>query len=87
MLLERIFLLPQGLPGQVSYRHALFSPSKHNSYGTVHCTELYSRSKTKTIIISAGSAFPGLADLLHGIEELDTEEKGKRIKELRKESI
>ena len=35
MLLERIFLLPQGLPGQVSYRHALFSPAKHNSYGTV----------------------------------------------------
>ena len=33
MLLERIFLLAQGLPGQHSYRHALFSPAKFNSYG------------------------------------------------------
>ena len=33
MLMERIFLLPQGLPGQHSNRHALFSPAKFNSYG------------------------------------------------------
>ena len=33
MMLERIFLLPEGLPGRKNYRHALFSPSKFNSYG------------------------------------------------------
>ena len=36
------------------------------------------------LCITAGSAFPGLADLLHGYDELDAEEKGKRMKELRK---
>ena len=34
--------------------------------------------------ITAGSAFPGVADLLHGFDELDAEERGKRMKELRK---
>ena len=33
MLLERVFLLPDGLPGRKNYRHALLSPSKFNSYG------------------------------------------------------
>jgi len=33
MLLERTFLLPEGLPGRPFLRHALFSPSKFNSYG------------------------------------------------------
>ena len=33
MMLERIFLLPDGLPGRKNYRHALLSPSKFNSYG------------------------------------------------------
>jgi len=32
MLLERTFLLPQGLPGRHNYRHALFSPAKFDSY-------------------------------------------------------
>merc|ERR1719154_190183 len=32
MLLERIFLLPQGLPGRSNYRHSFFSPSKFNAY-------------------------------------------------------
>jgi len=32
MNLERTFLLPQGLPGRHSYRHALFSPAKFDSY-------------------------------------------------------
>jgi len=34
MLLERVFLLPTGLPGRPDTRHALFSPSKFNSYGS-----------------------------------------------------
>ena len=33
MMLERTFLLPQGLPGRPEYRHALFSPAKFDSYG------------------------------------------------------
>ena len=33
MMLERVFILPEGLPGRKNYRHALFSPSKFNSYG------------------------------------------------------
>lgn len=33
MLLERTFLLPQGLPGRSHHRHALFSPAKFNIYG------------------------------------------------------
>ena len=33
MHLERVFLLPNGLPGRPDTRHALFSPSKFNSYG------------------------------------------------------
>ena len=32
----------------------------------------------------AGSAFPGLTDLLHGIEKLGPEEKTVRVKALRK---
>ena len=49
---------------------------------SVLCTVLHVLYYTSLIL--AGSAFPGLADLLHGIEELGPEEKGKRIKELRK---
>ena len=48
----------------------------------VTCTVLHLLYHTSLIL--AGSAFPGVADLLHGIEELGPEEKGKRIKELRK---
>ena len=33
MYLERVFLLPSGLPGRPTYKHALFSPAKFNSYG------------------------------------------------------
>ncbi len=33
MLLERVFLLPQGLPGRPDVRHALFSPAKFDLYG------------------------------------------------------
>ena len=33
MLLERVFLLPQGMPDRLNVRNAIFSPSKQNSYG------------------------------------------------------
>jgi len=33
MKFERVWLLPQGLPGRPSIRHAIFSPAKFNSYG------------------------------------------------------
>ena len=33
MLLERLFISPQGLPGRPNTRHAIFAPSKHNLYG------------------------------------------------------
>ena len=36
MLLERVFLLPQGLPDRQNFRNAIFSPSKLNSYGKIH---------------------------------------------------
>eukprot|EP00092_Neocalanus_flemingeri_P089241 GFUD01112903.1.p1 GENE.GFUD01112903.1~~GFUD01112903.1.p1 ORF type:complete len:755 (-),score=192.43 GFUD01112903.1:119-2383(-) len=64
MLLERTFLLPQGLPGRHNYRHALFSPAKFDSY--------------------SGAAFPGIGDLLHGVDKLSKEEKTARFKEVRK---
>lgn len=34
MLFERIFLLPQGLPGRPSTKHAIFAPAKTNAYGS-----------------------------------------------------
>ena len=41
MLLERVFILPRGLPDRPGVRHALFTPSKFNSYGKKKClTEL-----------------------------------------------
>ena len=40
MLLERVFLLPQGLPDRQNYRNAIFSPSKFNSYGNIFFDEL-----------------------------------------------
>ena len=36
MLLERVFLLPQGMPDRLNVRNAIFSPSKQNSYGEIH---------------------------------------------------
>ena len=33
MLLERVFLLPQGLPDRLNVRNSMFSPSIENSYG------------------------------------------------------
>jgi len=36
MLLERVFLLPKGLPGRPDVRHALFSPANFDSYGEQH---------------------------------------------------
>ena len=33
MMLERIFILPKGLPFRPFNRHALFSPAANNLYG------------------------------------------------------
>jgi hypothetical protein len=33
MMLERVFLLPRGLPGRPDVRHALFSPANFDAYG------------------------------------------------------
>ena len=64
MKFERVWIMPKGLPGRDSIRHAIFSPAKHNLYG--------------------GAAFPGISDLLHGLDELETEERAERLLELRK---
>jgi len=64
MLLEKIFLLPSGLPGRPSYKHALFSPAKFNLY--------------------AGAVFPGVEDLMHDFDDIDTSEKPERIKQLQR---
>ena len=63
MQLERIFNMPQGLPGRPGIRNAIFAPAKFNSY--------------------AGSAFPGISDLLHEIDDLDDELKVSRWKQIR----
>jgi len=55
MQLERVFMMPAGLPGRPDVRNAIFAPGKFNSY--------------------AGAAFPGISDLLHEIDGLDTEAK------------
>ena len=34
MMLERVFIMPGGIPGRKSIRHAIFSPSKFNAYGS-----------------------------------------------------
>eukprot|EP00658_Telonema_sp_P-2_P043160 TRINITY_DN3110_c0_g1_i1.p1 TRINITY_DN3110_c0_g1~~TRINITY_DN3110_c0_g1_i1.p1 ORF type:complete len:459 (+),score=101.67 TRINITY_DN3110_c0_g1_i1:141-1517(+) len=34
MLVERAFIVPEGLPGRAWFKHAVFSPSLHNSYGS-----------------------------------------------------
>ena len=64
MQLERVFMMPAGLPGRPDVRNAIFAPGKFNSY--------------------AGAAFPGISDLLHEIDGLDTEAKKDRWKEIRK---
>ena len=57
MMLERIFILPDGIPGRKNYRHALFSPSKFNSYGLSDLIMFLS----KICYPAAGSAYPGIA--------------------------
>ena len=32
MLAERAFIIPEGLPGRAWFKHAIFSPGKHNTY-------------------------------------------------------
>ena len=64
MQLEKVFLMPAGLPGRPESRNAIFAPAKFNSY--------------------AGSAFPGISDLLHEIDDLGEEAKSARWKEIRR---
>jgi hypothetical protein len=45
---ERNFLLAEGLPDRLQYRHVIVAPSLFDAYG--------------------GSAFPGVGDILYGIE-------------------
>jgi len=63
MLLDRVFILPAGLPDRPEERHALFSPSKFNAYGS--------------------SSLPGISDLLHQVDKLNSQEKSARFKRLR----
>ena len=62
--LDRLFLMPQGLPGRALYRHAIISPSKYDSYGS--------------------SVFPGISDLLHGIDALSGAELDARVEQLKR---
>ena len=64
MQLERVFLMPSGLPGRPDVRNAVFAPGKFNSY--------------------AGSAFPGITDLLHEIDDLEEMAKEARWKKIRR---
>ena len=64
MQLERVFMMPAGLPGRPDVRNAIFAPGKFNSY--------------------AGAAFPGISDLLHEIDGLDSEAKKDRWKDIRR---
>ena len=100
MLLERVFLIPGGLPGRPAYRHAFFSPSKHNSYGECNHADpalsvLQPQSQkdcvwcdgvilTRDFLLAAGAAFPGLADLLYDEAELDRKEREERWRQIRK---
>ena len=45
MMLERVFILPKGLPGRPETRHSLFSPSKFNSYGKIGLDDDDGRSR------------------------------------------
>ena len=64
MQLERVFNMPNGIPGRPGVRNAIFAPGKFNAY--------------------AGGAFPGIADLLHEIDDLPAEDKAKRWKEIKR---
>ena len=33
MKFERVWIMPKGLPGRETIRHAIFSPAKFNAYG------------------------------------------------------
>ena len=53
MILERIFLLPEGRPAWKNYRHALISPSRFNSQsGSVEMLEM------EILMMSSSSVLP-----------------------------
>ncbi len=64
MQLERVFIIPGGLPDRPESRHAIFAPAKFNKYGA--------------------SAFPGLLDLLHEVDELNEDEKKERWERIKR---
>jgi len=63
---EKNFLLAEGLPDRIQYRHVITAPSLFDAYG--------------------GSAFPGVADLLYGLKDLDpaNHEHERIVKQLKK---
>jgi len=63
---EKNFLLAEGLPDRIQYRHVITAPSLFDAYG--------------------GSAFPGVADLLYGLKDLDPAdpEHERIVKQLKK---
>ena len=81
MLLERVFLLPQGLPDRLNVRNAMFSPSKQNSYGKIH-------ERILIIVIHwaflVGTSFPGVRDLMQDFDKLEEEEKTAVIERVKK---
>ena len=74
MLLERVFLLPQGLPDRINVRNAMFSPSKQNAYGNKK-DELHWTIFVLFHIFVVGTSFPGVRDLMQGFDELGEDEK------------
>ena len=79
MLVERIFLVPGGLPGRPVYRHILFSPSVSDSYCRSGSSFL-----PQFIIFAASSVFPALGDLMDKFEQLKDKKKEQRLKEVKK---
>merc|ERR1711892_1382903 len=63
---EKNFLLAEGLPDRIQYRHVITAPSLFDAYG--------------------GSAFPGVGDLMFGLDSLDSAspEYEKKFKQLKK---
>jgi len=64
MQLERVWVMPGGVPGRPEVRHAIFAPAKFNKYGQ--------------------SIFPGLLDLIHGIQKLEGQELEDRWKQIKR---
>ena len=85
MLLERVFLLPQGLPDRQNFRNAIFSPSKLNSYGKIQFWQSLKFLLNNWIIMfSAGTSFPGIRDLMQDFDKRLDNQKIVVIERVRK---